>query len=136
MSFSGIKTRVAQMVSSHAGPMSPLDVRDTCASFQAAVTGVLARKVVDAALRHRIGDVVLGGGVAANGELRRRCTELGAARGVRVWVPPIASCTDNAAMIAYAGSSRLASGARDGWGLVAESRTSFERSTRKGGGRR
>jgi N6-L-threonylcarbamoyladenine synthase len=136
MSFSGIKTQVAHLVANRGSPLSAEDVRDTCAAFQAAVTGVLARKVIDAASRERVGDVVLGGGVAANGELRRRVTELGAARGVRVWVPPVASCTDNAAMIAYAGALRLASGARDGWGLHAESRTGLERSTRKGRGRR
>ena len=136
MSFSGIKTQVARLVGERAAPMTADEVRDTCAAFQAAVTGVLARKVVDAATREGVRDVVLGGGVAANGELRRRTTELGGARGLRVWVPPIASCTDNAAMIAYAGALRLAAGARDDWGLVAESRTSIERSTRKGRGKR
>jgi N6-L-threonylcarbamoyladenine synthase len=74
--------------------------------------------------------------VAANGELRRRTRELGAARGLTVWVPLIASCTDNAAMIAYAGALRLAAGARDDGSLVAESRTSLERATRKGRGKR
>jgi N6-L-threonylcarbamoyladenine synthase len=136
MSFSGIKTQVAQLVRSRGDAISAADVRDTCAAFQAAVTGVLARKVIDAATRERVADVVLGGGVAANTELRRRTTELGAARGLRVWIPPVASCTDNAAMIAYAGALRLSAGAHDDWSLVAESRTSLERATRKGGGKR
>ncbi|MCL2450702.1 MAG: tRNA (adenosine(37)-N6)-threonylcarbamoyltransferase complex transferase subunit TsaD [Polyangiaceae bacterium] len=136
MSFSGIKTQVAQLVRARGGLLSASDVNDVCASFQAAVTGVLARKVIDAAARERVTDVVIGGGVAANTELRRCTTDLGAARGLRVWIPPIASCTDNAAMIAYAGALRLAAGARDPFGLVAESRTSLERSTRKGRGKR
>jgi N6-L-threonylcarbamoyladenine synthase len=136
MSFSGIKTQVARRVADRDAALTPEEVRDVCAAFQAAVTGVLARKLVAAALREGVTDVVLGGGVAANSELRRRVTELAQARSLRVCIPPIASCTDNAAMIAYAGAQRLLRGERDGWDLAAESSTSLQRTTRKGGGRR
>jgi N6-L-threonylcarbamoyladenine synthase len=134
MSFSGIKTQVAQLVAKE--PPVGQRVRDVCASFQAAVTSVLARKAVEAAEAEGVADVVLGGGVAANRELRRRVAELGARSGLHVLVPPIASCTDNGAMIAYAGAARLARGDRDDWALAAVSKTSLERRTRKGRGRR
>jgi N6-L-threonylcarbamoyladenine synthase len=136
MSFSGIKTQVARLVAQRDSALAPAEVSDVCAAFQAAVTGVLARKLVAAAVREGVEDVVLGGGVAANTELRRRVTELAQARSLHVCIPPIASCTDNAAMIAYAGAQRLLRGERDGWDLAAESSTSLQRTTRKGGGRR
>jgi N6-L-threonylcarbamoyladenine synthase len=135
MSFSGIKTQVAQLVARE-GPLTSERVADVCAAFQATVTSTLARKLVDAAVSEGVRDVVLGGGVAANRELRRRASELGTARGLRVLVPPLASCTDNAAMIAYGGAVRLAHGERDAWDLVATSETVLARETRKGRGRR
>jgi N6-L-threonylcarbamoyladenine synthase len=135
MSFSGIKTQVAQLVARE-GPITGSRVADVCAAFQTAVTSSLATKVIDAAVREAVADVVLGGGVAANRELRRRTTELGVSQGIRVHVPPLASCTDNAAMIAYAGALRLAGGERDGWDLIATSETALPRETRKGRGKR
>jgi N6-L-threonylcarbamoyladenine synthase len=136
MSFSGIKTQVAHIVARRTDREASGWISDVCAAFQGAVTGVLARKVIEAAERERVADVVLGGGVAANRELRRRVSELAADRGLHVHLPSPESCTDNAAMIAYVGALSLVRGDRDGWDLVATSRTALERRTRKGRGKR
>ncbi len=133
-SFSGLKTQVAQLVAKHGVPTGD-QLADLCAAFQSTVTEVLAKKLVDAATREDVPRVVLGGGVAANRELRRRVGELAGSRGMAAFVPEIASCTDNAAMIAYAGARKLASGAPpDDFTLAATSATALPRRTRKGGG--
>ena len=135
-SFSGLKTQVAAFVEKHGVPRDEQALRDVCASFQAAATGVLSRKLIAAAKAEGVAHVVLGGGVAANRELRARVLELGGAEGLSVHLPSVASCTDNAAMIAYAGALRWSRGERDGWDLVATSATVLPRRTRKGRGDR
>lgn len=135
-SFSGIKTQVTQLVRKRGAPFEGQELADVCASFQAAVTGVLAKKLVAAAIAEGMSTVVLGGGVAANRELRERTTHLAAEAGLRAVLPELASCTDNAAMIAYAGAMRLRAGERDGWDLVSTSTTALPKITRKGRGPR
>ena len=135
-SFSGIKTAVAR----HVGALGKLPegqaLADLCAAFQSTVVETLVTKTVRAAQREGLRGVVLAGGVAANRGLRARMTAECARRGLSLSIPAFASCTDNAAMIAYAGAVRLAAGERDGMELSPSTRTSLPRVTRKGAGLR
>jgi N6-L-threonylcarbamoyladenine synthase len=136
MSFSGIKTQVATRVRERGIPSTEKELADTCAAFQKCVTSVLAKKLVAAAVREGVKTVAIGGGVAANRELRSRVSALAEHHGIRAVLPELASCTDNAAMIAYAGAVRIHAGEHDGWDLVATSATALPRKTRKGRGLR
>jgi N6-L-threonylcarbamoyladenine synthase len=106
-SFAGLKTAVARHVAEHGVPSEERALADLCASFQRAVVESLVRRSVAACTAEGVRDLVLTGGVAANRGLRARaearCRELE----LRLHVPPMASCTDNAAMIAYAGGQRF-----------------------------
>ncbi len=133
-SFSGIKSAVARLVE-HAPP-TDADVPHLCAAFQRTVTTTLVKKTMAAAKQESVSQVVVAGGVAANRELRARMAAAGEKRGVRLFVPPLASCTDNAAMIAYAGARRLATGHRDDLTLGPATFTRLPRVTRKGRGAR
>jgi N6-L-threonylcarbamoyladenine synthase len=136
LSFSGVKTAMARHVAALGGPPEGQALADLCAAFQAAVVEALVSKTVRAACLEGLPRVVVAGGVAANRGLRARFAEACAERGLELAVPPFASCTDNAAMIAYAGALRLAAGERDGLDVAPSTQTSLLRVTRKGGGRR
>lgn len=120
-SFAGLKTAVAQHVRRGAA-RDDAAVADLCASFQRVAVESLVRKSLDACRAQGVPRLVLTGGVAANGGLRARAREAAAEAGVALHVPPFPSCTDNAAMIAYAGAFRVGAGADDGVGLHAYSR--------------
>jgi N6-L-threonylcarbamoyladenine synthase len=103
-SFSGLKTAVVQFV--RANP--DFRVADVAASFQEAVVDQLLEKLALGADAVGAASLVLGGGVAANSRLRARVQELADATGRAAFLPPLALCTDNAAMIAATAHHRLA----------------------------
>jgi N6-L-threonylcarbamoyladenine synthase len=110
-SFSGLKTALLHHVRAHGVP-DDRELADLCASYQAAIVEVLVRKTRRAARRLGLEHVQICGGVAANSALRAAMIRAGEEDGFRVYVPPPARCTDNAAMIACAGHVRLVRGER------------------------
>jgi len=119
-SFSGLKTALRRHVDAlPPGPLRRGDVNDLAAGFQAAVGDCLINRTGNAIAAFRrdhrdAGALVVAGGVAANGALRDRLAELAAESGLPFIAPPAALCTDNAAMIAWAGLERLRLGQSDG----------------------
>jgi N6-L-threonylcarbamoyladenine synthase len=119
-SFSGLKTAVSMLVKGEKRPGRWK--ADIAASFQLAVTEMVAGRVFAGARSAGVKDIVISGGVAANSAIRKRLTEQAVDEGMRVHIPSIGLCTDNAAMIAYAGYMRFMAGVRAGPELNAFSR--------------
>lgn len=136
MSFSGLKTamlRARDSVVAEKGGLTQQDQADLCAGFQSAITAVLVEKSRRALLEYGTLDPVnptlaVAGGVAANGMIRDGLKSLCAEFGVAFTAPPLALCTDNAAMIAYAGLTRLAEGDIDDLTLSARPRWPLDKS--------
>lgn len=136
MSFSGLKTALLRArdaeVAEHGG-LRRQARRDLCAGFQAAVTDVLAEKS-RRALREYLAHTpehpafAVAGGVAANATIRTRLEQVATEAGATFAAPPLKLCTDNAAMIAYAGIARFEAGAQDGMDLSARPRWPLDRS--------
>lgn len=134
MSFSGLKTAVRRqrdLLVEAQGGLTPQDRADICAGFQVAVADLLAGKT-----RRALADfqgatgaksLSVAGGVAANAALRAALQAAAAAEGFGFDAPPMALCTDNAAMIAWAGAEQFARSGADGMDLSARPRWPLDR---------
>ena len=120
-SYSGLKTAVARLVRAHE-PLDDTTRADLAASFQAAATDVLVAKARRAVAEEGLARLAVVGGVAANRRLRERVAAAAASDGFAATFPPVALCTDNAAMVAAAGARSLAAGQRHDLDLTAFSR--------------
>ncbi|HYH23395.1 MAG TPA: tRNA (adenosine(37)-N6)-threonylcarbamoyltransferase complex transferase subunit TsaD [Azospirillum sp.] len=118
-SFSGLKAAVRRVVEELPKPLSDADRADLAAAFQNTVAAVMADRVKRAIRTFKDAHpdgatLVVAGGVAANRVLRARLDDLAAKEGLRFVAPPLRLCTDNAAMIAWAGLERFRLGQSDG----------------------
>ncbi|ETA53592.1 tRNA (adenosine(37)-N6)-threonylcarbamoyltransferase complex transferase subunit TsaD [Ponticoccus alexandrii] len=135
LSFSGLKTallRQRDQIVAPQGGLTRQDRADLCAGFQAAVRDVLAEKARRAISLYMDEQpaspaLAVAGGVAANRALRGALETLCAETGLRFTAPPLALCTDNAAMIAYAGGELFAAGVTHGEPIVARPRWPLDR---------
>jgi N6-L-threonylcarbamoyladenine synthase len=107
-SFSGLKTAV--LTAARARAMTDQDCADLAAEVQAAIVQVLVAKALAALEQTGLARLVVAGGVGANRLLRSELTRRVEARGCTVYYPDLELCTDNGAMIAYAGALRLRRG--------------------------
>jgi N6-L-threonylcarbamoyladenine synthase len=117
-SFSGLKTAVRQIAADR-GPLAPSEQADLAASVELAICDALADRTANAIVWFRRHypegkTLVAAGGVAANGRLRRRLASLAEDAGLSFVAPPLGLCTDNGAMVAWAGLERLRLGLADG----------------------
>ncbi len=114
-SFSGLKTSVTTQLekAKEANELPPL--ADVCASVQEAIVDVIVEKTMNAAEAKGVATVAAGGGVMANRRLRHQMREAAKARGLQLYLPSPAMCTDNGAMIAAAAAHRVLAGERTPW---------------------
>jgi N6-L-threonylcarbamoyladenine synthase len=120
-SLSGLKTAVLRYVKGERQAGREVSLADLAASFQEAIVDVQVAKTMRAATETDSKTLLLGGGVVANSRLRDRIQRAGEESGIRVLFPSLPLCTDNGAMIAVAGASRLERGERTGLDVGADS---------------
>jgi N6-L-threonylcarbamoyladenine synthase len=124
-SFSGLKTAMLRRIErlkgdAETGAVFP--VADLAASFQFTIAKALTRRTIQCALDFGLSTIAVGGGVAANRELRSQLTTAAATHGLTVIFPKLSLCTDNAAMIACAAAEHLSLGHQSALTLSAQSR--------------
>jgi len=133
-SLSGLKTAL-RIEAQKIAPLSDMDVADLCASFQQAVVDVVIDRLRTGMrlFTERVGTptaLVCAGGVAANQAIRKILHRVAAEAGTSLMAPPPALCTDNGAMIAWAGAERLALGLTDTLDVAARARWPLEQVTK------
>ncbi|MCA0400824.1 MAG: tRNA (adenosine(37)-N6)-threonylcarbamoyltransferase complex transferase subunit TsaD [Proteobacteria bacterium] len=138
-SLSGLKTAV-RLAAEAVQPLRDQDVADLCASFQAAVVDCIVDRTRAGirAFRRDVGTpsaLVVAGGVGANKPVRHALQRLSTEVGLKLVIPPPALCTDNAAMIAWAGVERLSRGMSDGLDFAARPRWPLDEARAKPGAR-
>lgn len=105
-SFSGLKTAVLTLIQNQQSPLNHQTRANIAYEFQEAVTDILAQKCLLALKQTNMSQLIVSGGVGANLRLREKLTSFAKQAGVQVHYPRIEFCTDNGAMIAFAGSMR------------------------------
>ncbi|MBC9247319.1 tRNA (adenosine(37)-N6)-threonylcarbamoyltransferase complex transferase subunit TsaD [Paracoccus sp. 11-3] len=130
MSFSGLKTaalRLRDQLIAEQGGLRETDRRDLCAAFQLAVAEVLAEKSRRALAANPVPVLAVAGGVAANRTIRAALERVAHDADAKFLAPPLRLCTDNGAMIAWAGIERFRLGHHDGMDLAARPRWPLDR---------
>ncbi len=128
-SFSGLKTAVRRLIerlqAEALAGKGEVPVADVAASFQLTVVKALVKRAIACATDHDLDTIVVGGGVAANSELRKTLTQVATEQNIRVLFPPLMYCTDNAAMIACAAVAQFEKGMRSPLTVGAQSKLSL-----------
>ncbi len=106
-SFSGLKTSVLYYLQGLSREYFEIHKQDIAASFQQAVVDTLISKALKAVKQKKVDTVVLGGGVSANTVLKEQIQTEAGKKGIKVYIPSLEYCTDNAAMITYIGYKKV-----------------------------
>lgn len=106
-SFSGLKTSVRYFLQNNFPNGFESEITSICASVQEAIIEVLAKKTIKAAKQYNCKNVVIGGGVSANSRLRDFITELAVQSKIKIVIPDMSYCIDNAAMIGFIAEKKL-----------------------------
>lgn len=132
-SFSGIKTSVLYWLKkrnylseTHKKTIPEVELKNLCASFQAAIVDVLVSKTFMAAEKFKVRNIAVSGGVSANSELRKQLLKIGKEKNLRVHIPALEYCTDNAAMTALVGEMLLKKNFQSPFNLNAKANLSIE----------
>jgi N6-L-threonylcarbamoyladenine synthase len=112
MSFSGLKSSAQRLLAQMTVDEIQDSLADLCASFQEAVCDVLIAKLNRVVIHEKLQRVVVTGGVSANSRLRAQAEVWAKQNGIELLIPPLRYCTDNAAMIGFAGVLRMQRGER------------------------